>query len=85
MQQMFGQGPFFLCLWHVCKTWVEDVVKKITKVEDRTKVLYALGQIMYLKACPMDHDLILWVQLQIDIMATKYPNASRFIKYLEDH
>ncbi len=80
-----AKGLFFLCLWHVCKTWVEDVVKKITKVEDRTKVLYALGQIMYLKACPMDHDLILWVQLQIDIMATKYPNASRFIKYLEDH
>jgi hypothetical protein len=69
----------------VCKTWVEDVVKKIAKVEDQTKVLHALGQIMYSKACPMDYGPILWVQLQVDIVATKYPNASRFIEYLEDH
>jgi hypothetical protein len=59
--------------------------KKIAKMEDRTKILYVLGQIMYSKACPLDHDPILWVQLQIDIMATKYPNAFRFIEYLEDH
>jgi hypothetical protein len=41
-----------------------------------------LGQIMYSKACPLDHDFVLWAQLQIDIMATKYPNAFRFIEYL---
>jgi hypothetical protein len=37
--------------------------KKIATVEDRTKVLSILGQIMYLKACPLDHDLVLWAQL----------------------
>jgi hypothetical protein len=68
----------------VHKTWVEDV-KKIAKVEDQTKVLYAMGQIMYSKACPLDHDPILWVELQIYVMATKYPNASQSIEYLEYH
>jgi hypothetical protein len=40
---------------------------------------------MYSKACPLDHDHVLWAQLQIDTMATKYPNASRFIEYFKDH
>jgi hypothetical protein len=74
---MFGQGPkFFLCLWHVHKTWVENVVKKITTMKDRTKILFSLDQIMYSRVCPLNHDLLLRVQLQIDIMETKHPNAS---------
>jgi hypothetical protein len=40
---------------------------------------------MYSKACPLDHDFVLWVQLQIDIMEAKYPNAFWFIEYLKDH
>jgi hypothetical protein len=63
----------FLCLWHMRKAWAKNVVKILQKC--KTKILYALGQIMYSRACPLDHDLVLWVQLQIDIMATKYPNA----------
>jgi hypothetical protein len=59
----------------VCKTWAKNVVKKIPTTKNRTKVLFVLGQIMYSKAFPLDHDHVLWAQLQIDIMATKYPNA----------
>jgi hypothetical protein len=82
---MVGQRPkFFSCLWHVCKAWAKNAIKKIPTMEDRTKVLSSLGQIMYSKACPLDHDLVLWVHLQIDIMTTKYRNASRFIEYLRD-
>jgi hypothetical protein len=66
----------FLCLWHVRKAWVENVVKTIAIMKDGTKILSILGQIMYSRACPLDHDLVLWAQLQIDIMATKYLNAS---------
>jgi hypothetical protein len=69
----------------VCKPWVENVVKKITSAEDQTKVLSTLGKIMYSQACPLDHELVLWAQLQIDIMATNYPNASSFIAYFKDH
>jgi hypothetical protein len=69
----------------VCKPWVENVVKKITSLEDQTKVLPTLGKIMYSQACPLDHELVLWAKLQIDIMPTNYPNASSFIAYLKDH
>ncbi len=44
-----------LCLWHVCKAWAKNVVKKIATMEDQTKVLSTFGQIMYSRACPLDH------------------------------
>ncbi len=75
----------FLCLWHVCRTWAKNALKKIPTAEDRTKILSTLGQIMYSWACTLDHDSILRVQLQINIMATKYPDAFWFIEYLKDH
>jgi hypothetical protein len=40
---------------------------------------------MYTKAYPLDHNHVLWAQLQIDIMATKYYNTFRFIEYFKDH
>jgi hypothetical protein len=40
---------------------------------------------MYSQTCALDHDLVLWAQQQIDIMATNYPNAPCFIAYLKDH
>ncbi len=47
--------------------------------------IFALGKIMYSQACPLDHDHALLAQVQIDIMATKYPNASQFNTYFKDH
>ncbi len=35
-----------------------------------------MGKIMYSQDYPLDHDPILWAQLQINIMATNYPNAN---------
>jgi hypothetical protein len=46
---------------------------------------YALGKLMYSRACPLDDDHVLCAQLEIDIMATKYPNTSQFITYFIDH
>jgi hypothetical protein len=82
---IWPEAKLFLCLWHVHKTWAKNIVKRIATVEDWTKVLYVLGQIMYSRTCPLNHALVLWAQLQIDIMATKYPNAFQFIEYLKDH
>jgi hypothetical protein len=59
--------------------------KKTSNNRRLNKSIICFGQIMYSRACPLDHDLVLWMQLQIDIMATKYPNASRFIEYLKNH
>jgi hypothetical protein len=85
---MFGQGPkFFLCLWHVRKAWVENAIIFFLQVW-KTKqkyYIFILGNFMYSRACPPDHDHVLWAQLQINIMATKYPNASQFITYFKDH
>jgi hypothetical protein len=48
-----------LCLWHVQKTCVKNAIKKIASIEERAKVLCALGRIMYLKGSPTNSDLII--------------------------
>jgi hypothetical protein len=58
----------FLCLWHVHKAWVENVVKNIKFAKEQAKVLCALGRIMYSKGCPIDFNLVLWVEQQIDLL-----------------
>jgi hypothetical protein len=40
---------------------------------------------MYSQTCPLEHDLVLWAQQQINIMATNYTNAPCFIAYLKNH
>jgi hypothetical protein len=76
---------FFLCLWHVCKTWAENVVKHIRSTKEQTKVLCALGRTMYSKGCPIDSNLVLWVEQQIDLLETSFPNVGPFIQYLKEH
>jgi hypothetical protein len=73
---------FVACLQNMGK----KCCKKKSKCGRPNKsIIFTLGQIMYSWACPLDHDFVLWVQLQIYIMATKYPNAFWFIEYLKDH
>jgi hypothetical protein len=38
----------------VHKTWAKNVVKQIPIAEDQTKILFALGQIMYSRVHPLD-------------------------------
>jgi len=75
----------FLYLWHVQKTWVANVIKKIPMLENRAKVLFALGEIMYSCGCPIDVDAITWVEQQIHLLATRYPNVTHFMKYFRKH
>jgi hypothetical protein len=49
------------------------------------KLLSVMGKIVYSQACPLDHDPILWAQLQINMMVTNYPNAYWLITYLKNH
>jgi hypothetical protein len=42
----------------VKKTCNDNVVKNIASIEERIKVLCALGRIMYLEGCPTNSDLI---------------------------
>jgi hypothetical protein len=65
------------------KTWAENVIKKIAMLEDYVLVLFVLGEIMYSCGCPIDADAILWVEQQIHLLATRYPNATHLMKYLK--
>jgi hypothetical protein len=40
---------------------------------------------MYSQGCPTNFDLILWVEQQIELLETSFPNAIQFIQYLKDH
>jgi hypothetical protein len=56
------------------------MVRKCSKIfasaKDQTNALSTLGKIMYSRDSPLHHDYVLWAQLQINIMATNYPNAN---------
>jgi hypothetical protein len=69
----------------VRKTWVDNVIKKIAMLEDHALILFALSEIMYSCGCLVDIDVILWVEQQIQLLATRYPNVIRFMKYLTKH
>jgi hypothetical protein len=36
-----------LCLWHVCKCWAQNVVKKVPDPEIRVQILKGLEAFMY--------------------------------------
>jgi hypothetical protein len=40
---------------------------------------------MYSCECPIDVDAITWAKQQIHLLATRYPNATHFMKYLKKH
>jgi hypothetical protein len=72
-------------LWHVRKAWAENVVRKIINPQERSNILSTLGRIMYSWGCPIDVDLIFWVEQEIEMLATKFPNAWLFIQYFKKH
>jgi hypothetical protein len=64
-----------LCLWHVQKAWVENAIKKIINPQERSNFLSALGRIIYSWRCPIDAYLILWVEQEIEMLLTNFPNV----------
>jgi hypothetical protein len=47
-------------MWHVYKTWVENAIKKIASVEERSRVLFAFESIMYSQDYPFHTEPVLW-------------------------
>jgi hypothetical protein len=82
---IWPRAKFFLCSWHVHKTWAKNVIKKIGSTKEWAKVLCALGRIMYSQGCPIDSHPILWAKQQIDSLETSFLNGARFIQYLKEH
>ncbi len=58
--------------------------KKNCKCKRLNKSIIYFGEDHVFMSIPLDHDPILWAQLQIDVMPTNYPNAFQFIAYLKD-
>ena len=51
----------FMCLWHVRKTWTQNIVTKISTVGERAMVLQIVGDIMYRKGSDIDDDAVDWL------------------------
>jgi hypothetical protein len=72
-------------MWHVCKACVENAVKKIVIAEKRSRVLFALGSIMYSQDCPLHAEPVLWAKQQFEKLAPDYPNLTHFCEYLNQY
>jgi hypothetical protein len=72
-------------LWHVCKAWVENVIKKIISVEKRSRILSILRSIIYSQDCPFHAKLVLWAKKQPEKLAPNYLNLTHFCEYLNQH
>jgi hypothetical protein len=54
-------------------------------LEDHAPILSTFGEIIYSCGCLVDIDAIIWAEQQIHLLATRYPNATHFMKYLTKH
>jgi len=72
-----------LCLWHVRKAWLENVVSKISVEYVRLLVLKALGDIMYTSDGRTGEDAILFARETFENLKTMYPQVVAFMAYFE--
>jgi hypothetical protein len=68
----------FLCLWHVHKAWVENVIKRIISAEERARILFALGSIMYFQDSPLHVKHVFWIEQQLELLVTNYLDSAHF-------
>ena len=65
----------FICLWHIKKSWAENVVKKINDKVEEVVVLQRIGFVMYMKDCPIDYDPVLWAHEQLHNTQCNHPKV----------
>ncbi len=66
MQQCLAKCQSFFMFVACAQSMGRKCCKTNCKCEQlNLKLLFAMGKIMYSQACPLDHDPILWAQLQI--------------------
>jgi len=85
MQQCLARGQRFLMSVACAQSMGKKCCKKNCKVQKIEQKYYLLRGRSCIHELPLDHDPILWAQLQIYVMPTNYPNAFQFIAYLKDH
>ena len=78
-------AKIFLCLWHIRKAWVENVVKKVSTLGERVVVLQMVGDIMYGKGCAVDDDPVDWALNQLNYITNTRPRSTAFMRYMNDN
>jgi hypothetical protein len=68
MQQFWPRAKVFLMFVACAQSMGKKCCKIFANSKDQTKVLFVMGKIMFSQDFPLDHDFILWAQLQIHIM-----------------
>jgi hypothetical protein len=79
---VWPHSQIMLCFYHVRKAWQENVVQKISRIEERAAILNELGDIMYGIGMGPDDDPLLWALNKLDNLQRTWPGAKRFTNYL---
>lgn len=70
-----------LCLWHVHKSWVENVVKKVPNQDMRIHILKGLAFLMYYEDGMKGQNDVEHAKQKYDDLKTEFPNAILFFDY----
>lgn len=70
-----------LCLWHVRKSWAENVVKKIPNQDMRIHILKGLASLMYSEDGMMGQNVVEHAKQKYDDLKTEFLNAMLFFDY----
>jgi len=82
----FPKSIMFLCLWHVCETWLKHSFKKIPKPLVFSHVFKTMGDIMYFQRVSSRPSSQVVVEkealIQLSNLWTMYPSAKSFFDYV---
>ncbi|MCO5582895.1 hypothetical protein L7F22_036797 [Adiantum nelumboides] len=86
LREVFGIGiPVLLCIWHVRRAWLKNLVKKVADATLRADMFRQLGMIMNMRGspCRSSHDKESEAhKLVVDFMV-KYESEVLFIDYFK--
>jgi hypothetical protein len=63
-----GLEQKFLCLWHVCWTWLKQTCIKIKDGPTHVVALKSKRKIMYNIKCPNDQKMDAWAKFEVEQM-----------------
>jgi hypothetical protein len=72
-----------LCLWHVRKAWVENVVRKIADSHLRVEVLKGIADIMYTRDGSKGANAVTRAEQKFEDLKLQFPMARKFMDYFE--
>jgi hypothetical protein len=74
-RELWPKAKIILCFWHAAKNWLENAVKKISRIEDRDYVLKEIGDILYGRGLRVDQDRRTWAHAKLNAIKQDRPGA----------